>query len=459
MLIFLMLCIPTGLMFATLNPAGQVPDEGAQSVRVAAAAWGHFVGTRKQAEPGWIQSGIVASPALVFVSDGPDLKKVDAALIAKHRSVTWDVPTDFIEIGTIAVYFPSFYLPAALGTRLAHALGAIPADAFLIARVASLMVFAVFGVLALRIARRGRALMFCTLSTPMTLMLAGSLNQDGLLIATAVLAAALMTAPTPRRRVAAAVLIACIGAAKPPYLPLAILLLLPLPEPGQWRAMLPDMSRRFGIGVIAVSLPLLWTAWMLTTVSTPTHWPAYAAGPLWPGTPGQVFTETDARTQLQVLLAEPSRFITLPLQTIMRDTWPIKQAIGLLGWLNIFLPKWLYGVWMVAIGCAALADLCRRHAPVRALESVMLLAVAVLIVWAVYLSQYLTWSQIGLSYIEGPTGRYLLPVVPLVALALPRLRHGGWPRLQAWLSAAPAIAVLCGLVVLPSLLVGSYYLR
>ena len=140
-----------------------------------------------------------------------------------------------------------------------------------------------------------------------------------------------------------------------------------------------------------------------------------------------MFTETDARVQLQVLLAEPARFITLPLSTIMRDTWPIKQAIGLLGWLNIFLPKWMYGTWMIAIACATVADLCRRHAPVRALESVMLVAVAVLIVWAVYLSQYLTWSTIGLSYIEGPTGRYLLPVVPLIALALPRLRAGGWP--------------------------------
>ena len=459
-LLFLMLCIPTAIMFAVLNPPGQVPDEGAHSVRVMATASGKFAGRRRVVpNSDLVQSGVIANPVLVFVSDGPTLKKVDAAVVAARRGFGWDVKTQFVEIGTLAVYFPSFYVPAALGIRLAQAEGVIPIDAFVVARLASLLVFTALGVLTLQIARRGRALMFCALSVPMTLLLAGSLNQDSLLIGSAMLAAALMTAPTPRRRIAAAVLIACIGAAKPPYLPLAILLLLPLPGPGLWRAMRPVLARRFGMGVVAVALPLLWIAWMLTTVTTPAQWAPYPAGPLWPGTPGQIFHETDARVQLQVLLAEPSRFLTLPLFTILRDFGPVTQAIGLLGWLNIFLPKWLYRVWIGAILLAAAADACRGSEPVRWLESTMLLAVAVLIVWAIYLSQYLTWSPIGLDHIEGPTGRYLLPVVPLVALAIPRLRAGGFPRIQAVLSAAPAIAVLCGLVVLPGLLVTSYYLR
>ena len=44
---------------------------------------------------------------------------------------------------------------------------------------------------ALLLARRGRALLFCVLAFPMSLSLGASLNEDGLLIATAVFGFAL----------------------------------------------------------------------------------------------------------------------------------------------------------------------------------------------------------------------------------------------------------------------------
>ena len=460
-LLFLMLAMPTGILFAVLNPPGLVPDELSHATRVMGAAHGKFAGRRVW--PAWSDhplAGVIADDAFWKAVPGRSSKdKVDADTIDRQRSVQWSAAPKFLPISTIAVYSPIFYLPAAVAVRLAQFAGVIPFDAFVIGRMAALLVFVVMVVWALQVARRGRALLFCTVSMPLTLMLAGSLNQDSLLIASSVLAAALTTAPTPRRRVVAAVLIGCIGAAKPPYLPLAILLLLPLPLPGQWRAMRPELLRRSAIGLVAVGLPLVWVSWMLATVSTPTHSLPYLAGPLWPGPAAQVFTGTDPQVQIQVLLKHPLRFLTLPLSTLLRSTWPINEAIGVLGALDLLLPGWLYRVWMWAVPLAVLADACRREERVRATESILLIAAAILTIWAFYISQYLTWSEIGLNYIEGPTGRNFLPILPLIALAIPRLRVGGWPRIQALMSTVPAIAVLCGLIALPSLLVSTYYLR
>ena len=62
-----------------------------------------------------------------------------------------------------------------------------------LARLCMLAAFLVLGGVALYVAAYGEALLFCVLLMPMTLSLAGSLNQDGILIGLACLSAAAMT--------------------------------------------------------------------------------------------------------------------------------------------------------------------------------------------------------------------------------------------------------------------------
>jgi hypothetical protein len=163
-----------------------------------------------------------------------------------------------------------------------------------------------------------------------------------------------------------------------------------------------------------------------------------------------------------VLFANPLRFLTLPAVSFFTNPNLVPESIGVLGWLNIVLPRWLYGVWAVAIGLAALGDMKRIRAeppaPRRWAELVLLVLAALAAVWAIYLSQYLAWTNVGMARIEGPTGRYLLPVVPLLALALPRIGLPGGARIACALRWAPMLALAIGLYALPRVLLGFFYL-
>jgi hypothetical protein len=459
--LFVLIALPTCLMLAVLVPPGQVADEPGHIARADALRHGVLHGTRRDiADPagGTLRrSGIGADANLFRVSlvlRPGSSDKLDAERLAASRALPWSGSRPFVEIGTIATYMPIFYLPSAIGLAIAQRAGLGPYDAIVFARIGSALCFVGLGAAAIGLARRGRALMFCALCCPMTLSLGASFNQDGLLIASAALAASLATRGGAGPRRGAAVLIGCIAAVKLPYLPLAALLLVPGLASGE------GLGRR-ALRVAVVALPaLVWTGVMLATVSAPTPRSPYPAGPLWPGDPAAIFTGTDPLAQLRVLLADPVRFVWLPLRTLLHDPWLIPQGIGVLGWLNVLLPTALYVVWAVAIVLAFGADLlAARDQAARWRETVMLAAAAGLAVWAIYLSQYLLWTDVGLERVEGPTGRYFLPLVPLVGLALPSLPLPRWPMLLRAATAGPVLAGLCGLIALPAVMVGTYYLR
>ena len=65
----------------------------------------------------------------------------------------------------------------------------------------------------------------------------------------------------------------------------------------------------------------------------------------------------------------------------------------------------------------------------------------------------------GNPTVQGPSGRYLLPILPFLALSLPvlRVRGGGW--LRAGLVVVPVAAALAGAAVLPALVVQAMVLR
>lgn len=62
------------------------------------------------------------------------------------------------------------------------------------------------------------------------------------------------------------------------------------------------------------------------------------------------------------------------------------------------------------------------------------------------ISQYLTWTNVGENRIDGPQGRYLLPLVPLFVLAFARTRQETAAR---WPAMLPVAAAAVDVVALP----------
>lgn len=467
--LFFVMAFATGAPLSLLTPLGQVGDEPAHALRVASLLHGQWVGRRAPALIGGgemrVMAGLDGDVALFQVQSVPGWPPLDAARLANAREQAWTGTLTFFQVPSTAIYMPAFYAPAAAGMALAKLLGAGPFAALHAARLANLICFALAGVAALLWARRGHALMFCTLTLPMTLNLAASVNQDGLLLAACVLAAALLSRgdrPGPPRGAAywsAALLLACIIAVKPPYAPLLAGLLLPLPPLREWPRLRGGLPQRVCVAVLAVAPALFWSALVAAVAFTPFDRPLYEAGPLWPGPRPAPFIGTDPSAQLQVLMANPALPVTLAFEGVARDLdGLLLSAVGVLGWLAILLPPGLYKLWALALGSALLHDVVAPRRPGALAGFAVLAAAAALYIVTVYTGQYLSWTTVGSATVEGVQGRYMLPLIPLLAAFLPGLGLPGGHVLRLALMLLPIAAAATGVVVLPLLTVGAFYL-
>jgi hypothetical protein len=292
---------------------------------------------------------------------------------------------------------------------------------------------------------------------PLTLFLAGSVNQDAVLIAAFCAAAALLTRADRAGRGIAMVLIALACAAKPPYLPLALTLLLPLRAPG--------LGRRVRDLALVAAPVLAWAAWMSASVMVPldiTPPGTYVhPGPLAGIDPGAWFDQFDPAANLRVLLADPVRVFTIPWATV--TGWRLHtllEMIGLLRAHGLHLGAFYYAAIGVA-GAAALAGLAgagRERAVILRPADHALAALAVLgALWAVLLSLYFIFTPVGFVAAGGFVARYALPLLPFLLFVIPAPGRAAVP---AGVAAWPALACgLFGIAYLPWLVGMNYYLH
>jgi hypothetical protein len=331
--------------------------------------------------------------------------------------------------------------------------GGKPFICFMLARLGMLAAFLALGWLALRIAAYGEVLLLAVLLMPMTLFLAGTVNVDGVLIGLACLSAAALTRGFRGFGLVALVVLLL---AIPPYLPLLGVFLLPLFVPGFiWR--LRD--------VVLAALPVLfWAGVVAVFVAAPFDKAPYHPGPLFTGDGTVLLDHIDPAANLHILLAQPSRFITMPWHQMRQDAAStLASMIGVLGPLKIILPDRYYELW-IAAGAVVLAGLLLSGRPkilpagTQAVNLVWTMALLLGNFWLILVASYISWTGVGFDRIEGMQGRYLLPMLPFLLFAIPSLRPRG--QLPALLSALPvALLGLYDIGYIPMRLIDTYYLH
>jgi len=459
---FLILVVPLAVFCAFRVPLGQVPDEGPHVVRADSLLHGEIMGhrvARTNPDSGAQDAGFTANVGLAYAASfgtGASAPLPPSATAAERlawaRGIPWSPSRSFVSSANTAAYAPPSYVPAAIALGIAKLSGATPHWAAIAARFGNLVVFTLLGSLALACTQRGRLLLLMTLGLPMTVWLAGSVNQDGLLIAVASLGVALLTRVDRRSFWMGTALLALLALQKPPFLPL---LLLPLTRSVTglgWRS-------RVAAALIVAVPGVLWSLAVMHWVSVPLlPGPTYHPGPLWPGDPHLTFRSSVAAAQMRVILTHPLRVALLPLTaqaTHFATYW--RQVLGVLGDLTIDLPHWLYGLWSVAL-LSALAALVNRPSA-RPVGPWLPLAAAVAMAGSaelIFLTQYMTWTPVGAARVDGVQGRYFIPMLPILLLLL-----GRWqilpPRFN-WISwIAPLAALIVSDAVIPGLIASNYY--
>jgi uncharacterized membrane protein len=302
------------------------------------------------------------------------------------------------------VYFPNGlqytfvpYIPQALGIAAGRRLGAPALGLFYLARLANLLFGSLGIALAIRRLPAYSWLAAMVALTPMALSLLGSASADVTTLASSFLLVSTVargtwgTEETTRGDLLlSAISSAVLCASKPPYLPLALLVLL-IPA-----ARFPA-KRRGGLLLADLTLSLLATAWAVAT--------SRSVAPIRPD------VAIDAGRQVRDSLLHPFRFLSImAADYVLHAPRYLSQIVGRLGWLDTALPAPFLALYLAVLLALAVLDTSPRvevRPGQRGLAAVIVLAGATL----VSASQYAIWTPYGADFIEGIQGRYLLPLV------------------------------------------------
>jgi hypothetical protein len=430
--VFLLCALPTGAMMAMLTPLGEVPDESAHVERAAGLLRGAVLAVRRD-EPDLVTGRLVPHvgvkidlalrrvmmPHVTMINGRPVFTLADRVAVLSEAD-THDL--GFVSIPNTATYFPVPYLPATGGLAVGQMIHASPYQSLILARAGMLVGFLGLGTASLWLAAGGEGYLLAVLLLPMTLFLAGSANQDGMLIGMSCLAVAGLSRVGLWRALGILMLVLFLMC-KPPYLPLLGFLLLPLKRAG--------FLRRAGeIGLAAVPV-LLWVVVLAAFVVVPLDRLPFHPGPLWTGDPSVLLDRTDAGGNLRILLARPLWFFALPWAAVTTGgIQDVHAMIGSLGLLAIQFSESYYRCWEVALAAGLMGALAATalSRSVWRIFATALFAVTLLVAtsWAVMISLYLNWTNLGDDFIDGIQGRYLIPLLPFLLLVCPVKWYGGW---------------------------------
>lgn len=411
--VYLLIALPVAAAFAFLTPPMQTPDEVGHYWRSVAISQGELVSEKHDGKPSaMIPKASRDLVGTVWMEMAGRPVKYEVERIRRARALR-DSPE------RMRVHFPAFYTaapyaPQAAAMLAARTLGIPPLAAFYLGRIANALAGILLVMLAMRTVPQLAWAFAMVGLTPMFLYLAGSFSADtvtsGIAFAAAAYALRLWQDEGPRTAwVAFIVLAFLLALAKPAYL-LVPLLSLALWRSRQARPLIAAAIAAMGAGAAIAA----WTARAGYFAMRPD-------------------LLADPRQQFAHITRYPLRVATAVLSDYARHTEQyFEHFVGRLGWLDIGLPAFVRYAYLAAFLYVALS--CGL--PLTWRRRLLILAVFAGSLVLVSVSQYMIWTPVGSSEVDGIQGRYFLPVAPLLIVAL----GGNWLRQRWWIPAGIAIA-------------------
>lgn len=450
--LFLVLSLVGTLFLAWNLPPFQGADELAHADRALIGSTGKLVGERATKQGRLVAGGVIEWSVYNATRPFDDIRfnaqnKADQIDYAIAGGAQWGGPTFIADFRGSAMYPPFFYVPATAGFMVAKAAGLPVVQSLYLARIAQAVACCLVGFMALLLAGRSRLLLYGVLLLPMSLGLYSALTNDGMLIAFTALGCALICRPLSQGRpmqgrelAAAAVCFALIGMTKAPYALFGLALLAV-------DSVVP--ARRWKAAALVIATSAAWNLFTAAAIQVPL---SNGAGDLDPG--GQV----------RFLLGDPLGIPALAARTLATNWLAYSEAfIGVLGWLDTFMPKPYYPLAWVLLALAVVASASWKRPP-----QWRRLPWTVVLIWAgvfgaIHAALYITWNRVGAPIVEGVAGRYFVPLACFLALALegsrPLIPDTVWGRrLRLGLTAAVLAFPVVTLMILQRTIILRYYL-
>lgn len=443
---FLMFSFLTTSFLAFNVPPLQNPDEYAHYVRaeqLSRGKWvlGNFTEVITRGTGGDAPADLVKLNEVFSGISGKYDRKVSEDRMASGHRLRWDGDIVNLRFMVSYIYSPIFYIPSAIGIIIGKTFDADVANTLVMSRLANAVFCIGIAALALAIVRRGRYVLYTILLFPMTLSLMAACTQDGLILSIGALVVALISrcigkdqtaaVPSWEGRVASLLLVPFVMS-RAPYLLFSLLIVLCRP------------IRRVGWAFLAlpIAIGVIWHALFSYALSQ-----AYIHL-------GIALTDQQNRhyaSKFMYLTEHPLNAFMILFDTFRElGVFYLESAVGVLGWLDVYLPVWYYILMALIFLAAILLSLGDSRAvtkqPMRILDGLVFLAIVPGTILGILFSLYLVENPVGDTVVRGVQGRYFLPVVMAMGIFLPCL-----PKLQACMSGWKGRSLEAAVLLIPSL--------
>lgn len=409
--LFGMAAILFGSLLCIVTPPFQVMDEPVHYYRAYQISMGTMVAFRQGDQVGGIlpQSlyhWIDASESDLYGGRIFGATNYAYLSLGKYRNLPLEpTHTQFVNFNSSAFYPPTIYLPQSVGMAITRLLGGGPLELLYAGRLANLIVFILVVAWAIRQAPFHRWA-FCLLGImPMNLYHAASLNPDALTFSLHLLfwAFILQVGWGPPNKKNIAILFslgaACLlGASK-----------------GYWFLLVPCFFIPY-----PVMAPIRKWAWIVGMVSL---YLAAACG--WGYLNRDLIQfnnpEVSPLQQIHHVLSHPGAFGTTLLWS-WKPEYVIHYArsmFGMLAWIHIHLPYWLLVSFL-----SLLFYFFQNDGPINGTISMPMrmssLCACFVGIFCIFFWLYCSYNPVGSPELRGVQGRYFIPLIPVLMLAITR---------------------------------------
>lgn len=404
-----------GLLFCFVFTPGIVPDEGY-----------HFLATYRYSNMMLFQ--FAGAPGITMRSEDTILLDTFLTHNLEHQSYLDILDSNFLA-GDASLLFvdngmdydfvnnpPQLKLAAAIGLTLGRLLGLGAYSAFYLGRLFNLALFITLVYFAVRILPFGKNILRVVALLPMTLHLAASYSYDSGIIGLAFLLTAFCVkaiydkgAIKRKTCIAIGVLTFLLAPCKVVYLMISVaVFLIPSERFSSKRNALLFKFAIIAIAVLAIGISKAST--LLLIASSDADYSVFVRG----DEQGYVYTVND-------ILNSPFKFIAVLIRTVftMGDFYLSTLVGGSLGYfqVEIVAPSYFVFALLLILIVSALPTPDDSSAAKPA-HRIFFLIIAIMGCFGILLSMYLGWTFNTSPIIEGVQGRYFLPLLPLIMLAI-----------------------------------------
>jgi uncharacterized membrane protein len=413
------------LFFAAVTPPFQAPDENQHYMKALALTHGQLLAERRgDATGAELPRAALAIHAADFPTEvAPLLRRFDRAQLGRSVVADPSRPGDaFADFPNVASYAPTLYAPDAAGLAVGRGAGLSWLQAFYVGRLVNALTGLALLTAALMLLPFGRNAMLATALLPTFAYQTGSLSPDAVINGLGFLGLALaLRIGFMRAAPAGGTALLVAG----PLLALCKGVYLPLMAAGlRWPRHRRDVRPALIVGAMMLGA-IAFVGWMHYSGGSQALYHIQSRKT------GETMMTAPLAAQLQVMLRDPAGYANVLVSSVTERA-PVYalQIVGRFGWNAILLPLIAYPLALLMLGAGVARGSGVR---VSAGQRIWWLAVAAGVALLIETAMYLTGTPLAADYIQGTQGRYFLPLLPLVLLALS-------PE-QGWRGATRALAV------------------